>query len=279
MKKIIKNLLFIILQMLGYNRKILEFKLARIKQKLGRLDFDEVYIIREIFNKTKNGVLFDVGAHSGTFFGHFIDLNYKIFAFEPDPSKEKQDQLLSYIQFQQIKVYNLAVSNKDDLELKFYISDESSGISSLHPFTKNHKEICTVKTIRIDSFMKNNNITKINILKIDTEGYDFFVLQSVEWEGNKPEFIMCEFEDRKTISLGYNFFDLGNFLIQKGYIVFVSEWEPLERYGKRSKWLGFKQYPCKLEYKNSWGNFLCLNIEANKSLKEKFFKILSKGND
>ena len=72
-----------------------------------------------------------------------------------------------------------------------------------------------ISTLKI--FCKNNNISKIDYLKIDTEGYDFFVLKGVPWSEIKPRVVLCEFEDRKTLDLGYSFKDMANFLINKNY--------------------------------------------------------------
>jgi hypothetical protein len=45
----------------------------------------------------------------------------------------------------------------------------------------------------------------VDFLKIDTESHDLFVHQGYPWECGKPAVIECEFEDAKTVPLGYTF--------------------------------------------------------------------------
>ena len=45
-----------------------------------------------------------------------------------------------------------------------------------------------------------------------------FVLQGIDWSKVKPEIIICEYEDNKTLQLGYNFNDLITFLQNKNYL-------------------------------------------------------------
>ena len=101
--------------------------------------------------------------------------------------------------------------------------------------------------VKSEKQTNRNNIFSIDFLKIDTEGFDYFVLKGVPWDKLKPRLILCEFEDRKTKRLGYTFNEMANFLLDKGYKVVVSEWYPIEEYGKSHKWRNMKDYPCKLD--------------------------------
>ena len=47
------------------------------------------------------------------------------------------------------------------------------------------------------------------------------------------------------------------YLSKLGYKIIVSEWYPIVRYGTTHKWRGLKKYPCELDDKNAWGNFIC----------------------
>lgn len=263
MKTIIRPIIFFLFKiMFGWNKTVSGAYLRFMKSKVfPSHKFDEVFVVREIFKKKNNGVLIDIGAHTGSFFENFIWKEWKIFAFEPDPAAYKQKILNDFQSLNNVMVFNAAVSNESGKILPFYASEESSGISSLHSFTVTHKKISEVKTITMRDFIKNYQIPEITIMKIDTEGHDYFVLQGIPWETIKPQFIMCEFENRKTIPLGYSYNDIGLYLLNKGYRVFVSEWEPIDKYGLPCKWVGFKEYPCSLDHENGWGNFLCFSPE------------------
>jgi hypothetical protein len=70
--------------------------------------------------------------------------------------------------------------------------------------------------------------------------------------------IVCEFEDLKTVPLGYTFHDLCKYLAEKGYTIIVSEWIPIVAYGARHEWSEFKDYPCELNSKRGWGNLIAV---------------------
>ena len=82
------------------------------------------------------------------------------------------------------------------------------------------------------------------------------VLQGVPWGRIKPSAILCEFEDFKTVPLGYDFHRMAGFLVNQGYAVFVSEWHPIIRYGISHDWHKFAKYPCELSSPKAWGNLL-----------------------
>lgn len=134
--------------------------------------------------------------------------------------------------------------------------------------------------MRLDNYIGSNNINHVNFLKIDTEGHDFFVLKSYPWDKDKPDVIECEFEDLKSVKkLNYSWKDMAEYLNSLNYKIIISEWYPIVRYGGNHKWKGFKEYPCELDDKNAWGNFICFQdinlfnefkiIHKDKFLKEK----------
>lgn len=100
----------------------------------------------------------------------------------------------------------------------------------------------------------------MDFLKIDTEGFDYFVLKGFPWDrsGLKPGIILCEFEDSKTRPLGYDWKVMADFIQSKGYQVYVSEWFPIEKYGVSHRWRGIKKYPAELEDHEGWGNLVAL---------------------
>ena len=83
-----------------------------------------------------------------------------------------------------------------------------------------------------------------------------------------PDVIECEFEDLKTkVKLDYTWKDIADYLLELDYKIIISEWYPIVRYGTTHKWRCFKQYPCELDDKNEWGNFICFR---DQTLLEKF---------
>ena len=240
---------------------------------------NETELIRNFIFSTKKytsvPIMFDVGAFDGHTCIPFVLKNWKVFAFEPNPERYRFiEHFMKKHPEKDFTLIKKAVNEENDNQLTFYLSNVSKGISSLTNFHKSHYEASfKVETIRLDTFMNDNNVNKIDFLKIDTEGHDYFVLQSYDWDKQCPDIIECEFEDLKSVKkLNYNWKDMAEFLYQKKYHVIVSEWFPIERYGITHKFRKFHNYPCELEDVNAWGNFICFK-------KTKDFNIFSKLNE
>lgn len=238
-----------------------------LKEKLNS-GVDEILIAKEFFAKEKMGVMIDVGACYGTSFLPFSLQGWEVFAFEPDTDNYNQlsDYLNKWNLSDNITVSTNAVSNKTET-LKFYKNPESVGISSLNNFHQKHYFSHEVATTTLDIFTKENQISKIDFLKIDTEGYDLFVLKGLDLESIKPKFILCEFEDKKTENLGYTVNDMVNYLQDHGYNVVISLWKPIAKYGESHHW---DKFTTNLEdiSKGAWGNLLAVGKDDFKHLKK-----------
>lgn len=219
--------------------------------------------IKLIYNfiKDKKGIMFDVGAMNGCSSLQFARTGWSVYAFEPNPEQRGIfERTVKLEKLDNLRIESYAIGNKNKKNQPFFLSSESKGISSLVPFHPSHKQTYYVDLVRLDDYIRRNKIEHIDFLKIDTEGYDYFVLQSYPWELDKPEIILCEFEDNKTKdSLRYRWCDMVHFLKKKGYFIIVSEWFPIVQYGEEHQWRCFKKYPCQLEDENGWGNLLAFN--------------------
>jgi len=240
--------------------------ILRIARKLvGKSRFEEADLIKDFFKAggLKNGVMIDVGAHFGESLSSYLLRGWTVFAFEPDPNPAKS-AALTRLKSDRLKLFDLAIAEESGQLLPFYASDESTGISSLSAFTASHKLVKEVRTISLTDFIAEQNIAKIDFLKIDTEGHDLFVLKSYPWhiEALHPRVILCEFEDKKTKPLGYDYVALGNYLMQHGYAVFMSEWHPITAYGGTHQWRSISRFPASLSSAEGWGNFIAVKPDG-----------------
>lgn len=235
--------------------------LRRIVKEFGpetvdRQHIDEVgIVIKALDIKHHKGLMIDVGAHFGGTSFPFCHAGWRVFAFEPD-SLNRAQLIKKVGGFSNIKIDTRALSNEEKESVTFYRSQQSTGISGLSAFHSSHTAADTVAVTTLAKVIEENGIKEIDFLKIDTEGFDKFVLEGLPWETHAPKVIVTEFEDFKTKPLGYDFDDFANYLVGKGYQVLVSEWSPIVAYGQQHTWSEFKIYPCQLNSERAWGNFI-----------------------
>jgi FkbM family methyltransferase len=250
------------------------------KRFLGQQGFDEAKLMYEIFNLAKiKGTMVDVGAHHGSSLSLFVASGWDVIAFEPD--LVNRDYLRKAHGYRQnLIIDNRAVSNESDKGIPFYASNVSTGISGLSQFDPSHYQQQTVDVTTLKEALDSYHVKNIDFLKIDTEGYDLFVLQGMDWGCIKPLAIVCEFENRKTEPLGYGLSDLCSYLSTRKYQLFISEWEPITQYGSTHKWKRFTdQFDSLDQY--SWGNIIAfhknfaltdsMSIEGLNGLKNRLF--------
>lgn len=206
------------------------------------------------------GLLVDVGAHHGGSIRPFCDSGWVVHAFEPDPKNRKilkQNVDPSW----SLHINEEAIAEVDGEVVDFFASPESSGVSGLSPFLDSHERVAQVETVRLSTYLARHELGHVDYLKIDTEGHDLFVLKSFPWGDDAPDAIECEFEDNKTVDLGYRSDDLAAFLIDKGYHVLVSEWHPIVRYGISHDYRILRRYEPDSISPSAWGNFLAVRSE------------------
>lgn len=223
---------------------------------LDRFTVDEVSICAkalEIDHQT--GVMVDVGAHHGSSARRFCSAGWRVYAFEPDSTN--REQLTNNLGgCTTLKIDSRALSNAENDSVEFFTSEQSAGISGLSAFHTSHESAGTVAVTTLSKVITEYGIDEIDFLKIDTEGFDKFVLEGLPWDSHAPAVIVCEYENAKTVPLGYDFAELVRYLTDRGYEVMVSEWKPVVAYGGKHEWLQFKSWPCELASEKSWGNLI-----------------------
>lgn len=142
-------------------------------------------IIKEIYSEgiyeglgiSKGDLIFDLGAHIGTFslkISKDVGEKGKIYAFEP--SKRSYEILKKNLKQNKIKnvvYFNKAISEKKG-KLKFFLHEYSSGNSAVSKSKK--YEIVEANTL--NDFVRKNKIKKINLIKMDIEGSEYGVLKN-----------------------------------------------------------------------------------------------------
>ena len=229
-----------------------------VANRIGPYRPDESSIAFQALQGDKvKGLMIDVGAQYGKSLSNFVQSGWQVYAFEPD-SENRKRLYWSYGDLKNLVIDSRAVSDQPKKNVTLYKSSESSGLSSLSNTHTSHHPGEVVDVTTLEEILNEIDLDGIEIdyLKIDTEGHDLHVLKGFPWDRYSPRLILCEFEDSKTIPLGYSYDDLTYFLFEKDYQLIISEWFPLEEYGKGHMWRGFSKYPCQLEDQAAWGNIL-----------------------
>lgn len=139
------------------------------------------------FNTSKNGIFIDVGANVGIF-SKFIRCLYpkiSIYSIEPVPDVFKCLKK-NFKQDVNTHIFNTAL-DKVKGKKKMLFSNQNSEISKI-----DKKGNITVNTETLDAFIKKNKITNIDLLKIDTEGFEDRVLLGAKNALSKTRFLFIE---------------------------------------------------------------------------------------
>ena len=216
----------------------LGFELSRYYPEMRQKTFDEIY--KEILGE-KNLVIFDVGANQGQSISRFDKLfnSKEIYSFEPIEFEylKMRDK---YQNNEFVKINNYALGEK--IEKKSFFINEYTGSSSFYDTQKDTewcklrskqfninpknftKEKKMVEIDTVDNYCQSNEIGKIDILKIDTQGYEDKVLLGASNMINNKRIKFIEFEIifsdiySKTLSIG-----LIENIIGKNYRLFAND--------------------------------------------------------
>lgn len=172
--------------------------------------FQQDKIINETyFHNMKGGIFVDIGAHNGVIFNNTLffekELDWTGICIEPIPEV-----------FQQLKENRkckciqgcVTDSSKDSLFFRaatYAINTEMlSGLAKtydpdqylqmMHEVgqTGGQLQVLTVNCFKINDLLKHSNICHVNFLSIDTEGGEFEILQSIDYDRFKIDIISVD---------------------------------------------------------------------------------------
>lgn len=171
------------------------------------------------FQNKENMIFIDIGAAVGVASIVIAKLNplSKVIAFEPYP--KSYQNILHNAKLNNLKnltVYNLAVSDKSNQQITLTVCPWMSGanttnaqnklfdqifeIPSFHSAHKNanykRNDVIQVNTISLDDIIKTNDITEIELLKIDCEGAEYDIIYGSElFKNNMINNLVGEFHE------------------------------------------------------------------------------------
>lgn len=180
--------------------------------KNSKVSGERVFLQRYL--KSKSGVVIDVGANEGSYTEEAIRVNSKlnVYAFEPHPKTfERLVEKLS--PYENVKCINKGLSDSvGDLVLYDYFDEMGSSHASLYEdvITGIHraKKLSRVKVglTTIDSFIQEQGIDRVELLKIDTEGNEFAVLSGAKGALASKKIMAIHFEFNEMNVVSGSFF-------------------------------------------------------------------------
>ena len=168
------------------------------------------------YNSIKNDIkiIFDIGCRSDSLFNDFTgEVHYF------DPVKEFIDKL-KLQNNQHLKVYYNAFGLSDTNSEIFYYPKYQSFIDRYKSckYSDNDNKIL-LKTKKGEEYVKENKLSMIDFVKIDTEGYEFNVLKGFGDSIKKIKIIQFEYGGT-YIDNGIKLVDVINYLKEKGFYDF-----------------------------------------------------------
>ena len=193
-------------------------------------------VLAKLINKTENINIFDVGANEGRWIDSVNEFFKKpnIHAFEPS---EKEFQILKekYSEERNIVLNNFALGEIEDEQ--YFNINYKGGLNSFYDVNQNtnwfrrqqnnkkvFNENFTLKKQKvsintIDNYLISKNIEFIDIVKIDTQGYEPKVLEGAlnALKSKKIQTILAENIISDIYKSNVSFFELEKNLINNGY--------------------------------------------------------------
>lgn len=208
------------------------FEIKKINKEAQLMSFDEIYKSRI----NSSPIIFDIGANQGQSIDRFkkIFTNPKIYAFEP--IEFEYDKLVNKYQNDPNIILNNFAVGEQTCTRNFYITAKTGNSSfnkiredsdwlkvrskqygtTVDKYTKIKKK---VKIVSLDDYCNINEINHIDLIKIDTQGYEDKILKGskkILSEG-KVSAIECEIMFDNVYDKYLNFSDLERYLIPNNF--------------------------------------------------------------
>ena len=215
-------------------KNLIKRLLAKIGYTIVRLTptVDHAFIDQHKLVGDNPVIIFDIGACNGGIALLYNELFKKsnIYCFEPFiPSFEELKK--NTARFNNISIFNMAFSNVSG-QIDFHVNNfpPTNSILATHPDSNKNwgeglldtKEKIKVKSITLDEFIDEYGIEKIDILKLDTQGSEYQILEgaSKSIEQNKISLIYLEIIIMSTYQQQKSFDEILLLLRNKGFTLY-----------------------------------------------------------
>ena len=196
-----------------------------------------IFFLKKKFKSQPLNII-DIGAHEGESIDIFIkNFNIKkIYSFEPNINLFKKLTQKYDLINNKIILFNCGLGKKDEVKpLNIMVDSSSSTFNTIDEnsaYFKRKQKIFNIffkskniikkqqeiKIEKLSNIIKNQSINKIDLLKIDTEGFEYNILRGIQNEDfKKIQYIYFEHHYDLMIKKGYKFSDINFFLRNRNF--------------------------------------------------------------
>jgi hypothetical protein len=104
------------------------------------------------------------------------------------------------------QMFQAVISTRRQVHFESHPCKELSRVADIEPNTK---------AVTLESILEANSVDKIGLLSVDAEGHEYEVIQSMDLEKHRPQFIISEYS---TYGIGEDF-RVMDYLVKNGYQV------------------------------------------------------------
>jgi FkbM family methyltransferase len=164
--------------------------------------------IRDLVSRQPDIFFLQIGAHDGVSYdpinAYIRQFHWKGLLVEPQPAifaKLKEN----YRDEKQLLFENSAIAQRDGaLELHCFENANAEDHASMLTSTRKHYlamngdghrgalKTITVPALTMESLLSKHRVERVNLLQIDTEGFDFEIIKMIDFKRMKPEIIHYE---------------------------------------------------------------------------------------
>jgi FkbM family methyltransferase len=193
-----------------------------INLSFGEYEKEELHCVMKLIEN--DYVVFDIGANYGWYSLNIAKKfpNVRIYAFEP--IKHTFNILHENININTVKnvnLFNFGIG-KENTVLEFNFNKDYSGATSMvNLLDRENVEKIKCHITSLDSFVEEKKIEKVDFIKCDIEGAEFFALQGGKnvLEQHRPK-IFIEMLRKWSAKFGYHPNDIIHFMKNLGYLCF-----------------------------------------------------------
>ena len=165
-------------------------------------------------------VVLDIGVNIGFYLLNFAKKANQgiVYGFEPNPTVfEFAKKNCNLNQFKHVKLSNIGLGH---LASSFQMTQINDNVGMKKIVPQSSSGSFTVQVQRLDDFVNQDNITKVDVMKIDVEGFEMNVLLGAEEviEKHKP-FLFIEIDEANLNENKASFQIMSTWLVNKGYVI------------------------------------------------------------